>query len=386
MINEKLKLWIFVDWYLPAYKAGGPIQSISNLVNRLKDEFDISIITSNTDLEETLNLKTKDVNVWVYKNGYRVMYLDANHQNQSFFKKILSENSFDVVYFNSLFSVKYTLLPFWLLRNKPIKRVLATRGMLGKGALAIKPLKKILFLKLFRFMGLHKKVVWHATAESEKNEIIEHFGIRRRILLAPNLSSIRTDALIEKKKNANQIHLFYLSRIAIKKNLFGALEALLKIKPEFKVRYSIIGPIEDKMYWEKCLKLIDKMPEHISVNYLGAVPNHKLSELLKTEHVLFLPTYGENFGHVIMESWQNGCPVIISDQTPWLNLELKELGYDVPLEKENGFVKVIEKFCEMSELEYNKWSNRSYIYANEFIENPELIEQNKALFLNENIK
>ena len=33
----------------------------------------------------------------------------------------------------------------------------------------------------------------------------------------------------------------------------------------------------------------------------------------------------ENFGHVIVESWQNGCPVLISENTPWKNLESQKL-------------------------------------------------------------
>ena len=381
MKNNKTKLWIFVDWYLPAYKAGGPIQSVSNLVNRLKDELDISVITSNTDLGEDLNLNTSEVNVWVPKEGYRVIYLDQNHQNKTFYQKLFSENTIDVVYFNSLFSIKYTLLPFWLLKNKPLRRVLATRGMLGKGALAIKPLKKNLFLKVFKAMGLHKKVVWHATAESEVKEIKEHFGNDRQILLAPNLSAIGSERSSIKQKMTQQLNLFFLSRIAIKKNLIGALTILSKMKSEYQIRFTIIGPIDDKMYWEKCQKVIEALPKHIHINYLGAIPNHELGAYLKEEHVLFLPTFGENFGHVIMESWQNACPVIISDQTPWLDLKVEQLGFDIPLDKQELFIEAIEQFANMSQEEFSLWSEASFNHAKEFIRNPKVLEQNKALFL-----
>ena len=41
-MKNKLKKTIlcFVDHYLPGYKAGGPIQSIVNLVENLGDEFE----------------------------------------------------------------------------------------------------------------------------------------------------------------------------------------------------------------------------------------------------------------------------------------------------------------------------------------------------------
>lgn len=382
MTKIKTRLWIFIDWYLPAYKAGGPIQSVSNLVNRLKKEFDISIITSNSDLGELLALETTDLNVWMPKDGYRVMYIEAENQNKQFYEELFSNNTIDVVYFNSLFSIKYTLLPFWLLRNQPIRRVLASRGMLGKGALAIKPLKKNLFLKLFKILKLHKKVIWHATAQTEVDEIDAHFGPEIKIMLAPNLSAVGAYSFIGKEKQFNQLNIFFLSRIAIKKNLLGALDILSNIKMNSRIRFNIIGPIDDKVYWQKCGKKIKSLPENINVNYLSAIPNSELSMILKEEHILFLPTYGENFGHVIMESWQNGCPVIISDQTPWLDLESNKLGFDISLEKNKEFIEAIEQFCDMSEAEYNVWAASAFNYAKKFVENPEVLEQNIALFLN----
>ncbi|NRD20824.1 glycosyltransferase [Winogradskyella eckloniae] len=378
----KIKLWIFIDWYLPAYKAGGPIQSIANLVSRLKTEFDISVITSNTDLGEIINIPSEQLNVWVEKEGYKVMYLDAKHQNRQFYTELFKTHSFDVVYFNSLFSVKYTLLPFWLLRNKPIRRVLATRGMLGAGALAIKPLKKKVFLSLFKCFSLHKKVFWHATAQSEIDEIKLHFGEARNILLAPNLSAISKDVYSKKIKEDHKINVFFLSRISFKKNLIGALEALSKVSSKYTVRFNIIGPIDDENYWKKCEAQINALPKHILVNYLGAIPNDQLSLTLKEEHVLLLPTFHENFGHVIMESWQNGCPVIISDQTPWRNLENEKLGYDMSNSNAIGFTTAIEHFCKMEDDEYNQWSKSAFEFAKGFIENPKVLEQNKSLFLN----
>lgn len=381
MTNEKLKLWIFIDWYLPAYKAGGPIQSVSNLVVRLKSEFDISVITSNLDLGEPLDLETEDLNVWREKDGYRVMYLNCKNQNRKFYKKLFSKNTIDVVYFNSLFSKKFTVLPLLILKNTAIRRVLASRGMLGKGALAIKPLKKKLFLEWFKFMNLHKKVIWHATAKSESDEIKMHFGKDITIALAPNLSALSRSENFKKKKLKYQINIFFLSRIAIKKNLIGALEFLSKIQITSQINFTIIGPVDDKAYWQKCQMKIKSLQKHLRVDYLGAIPNHELSNHLKEQHILLLPTYGENFGHVIMESWQNGCPVVISDQTPWRALKKDKLGYDIAIKNEREFIEAIEHLIKMPQDEYAQWSNSAFEFAKKFIENPKVLEQNKALFL-----
>ena len=44
---------MFVGYYLPGFKSGGPVRTISNMVEWLGDEFDFKIITSNCDLGDT---------------------------------------------------------------------------------------------------------------------------------------------------------------------------------------------------------------------------------------------------------------------------------------------------------------------------------------------
>ena len=47
---KKIRILIFIDWFLPAYKAGGPIRSIANLVDNLHADFDFYIVTGDRDL------------------------------------------------------------------------------------------------------------------------------------------------------------------------------------------------------------------------------------------------------------------------------------------------------------------------------------------------
>ena len=58
-----------------------------------------------------------------------------------------------------------------------------------------------------------------------------------------------------------------------------------------------------------------------SVAYTGEATHRDLQRRLSTYDVMILPTLGENFGHIIVEAWAAGCPVLISDRTPWRRLE-----------------------------------------------------------------
>ncbi|TQI71936.1 glycosyltransferase involved in cell wall biosynthesis [Gramella sp. Hel_I_59] len=377
---EKKKILIFIDWFLPGYKAGGPIQSVVNLINHLGHAYDFDVVTSNKDLGEVAAYPNITFNEWIERENCRVIYLDERNQNLKRYREILREKQYDSVYFNSLFSVNYTLKPLLVLRNFKVKLILAPRGMLGEGALNIKPLKKKVFLKLFRSFGFSSKINWHATAASEATEIKQHFGEDSKVRIATNLSAVMANDFPEKKKDEGFLNLFFLSRISKKKNLKAALQYLSSVNNLYNINFSIIGPVEEEKYWQECLEIVDDLPKNIRVKNIGAVPNHHLKEELKDQHFMLLPTFHENFGHVIMESWQNACPVIISNNTPWEQLEQKKIGFDIPLEQEEQFIKAIEKVTAMDQAEYNDWSKAAFDFAKEYCNDPKAIEASRQLF------
>jgi glycosyltransferase involved in cell wall biosynthesis len=127
--------------------------------------------------------------------------------------------------------------------------------------------------------------------------------------------------------------------------------------------------------------VLNDLPNNVKVSYLGALPNNKLCTILNNQHVMILPTQHENFGHVIMESWQAGCPVIISKNTPWKDLELKQLGFDLDNNNLQSYVKTIHHFTKMNQIEYSEWSQASFDYGKAFSENKTLINKTKQLFL-----
>mgnify|MGYP006147831041 FL=1 len=146
------KLLIFIDWYVPAHKAGGPIRSVYNLVQTFKDEMDIYIVTSTRDLGEEIELEGIVKNEWTTQDGVKIIYLETAKQNVDFYKKIIKEISPSTFYLNSLFSKNFTLLPIQAYGQLGLKTklIIAPRGMFSKGALAIKPIKKKLFFILMQ--------------------------------------------------------------------------------------------------------------------------------------------------------------------------------------------------------------------------------------------
>lgn len=98
--------------------------------------------------------------------------------------------------------------------------------------------------------------------------------------------------------------------------------------------------------------------------------------------LFFLPTLGENFGHVIAEALSSGLPVLISDTTPWRDLAEKSLGWDIPLNEVDRFAECIEACAAKSPEEYIQWRQSIRAWALKNIGNQDAIEQNRRLFLN----
>ena len=259
--------------------------------------------------------------------------------------------------------------------------ILAPRGMLGEGALKIKATKKRLFISLARLFHFYKNITWHASSELEAKEIKGVFGNKvKNIKVAIDISILPKNEKIEKEKDAGLLKLFFLSRITDKKNLLGAIKILSSIS-EGNIIYDIIGPLGNENYWEECKKEIQKVPANIKINYLGSIPNFQLLEKLKTYHFFLFPTQNENYGHVIAESLAAGCPVILSDKTPWLDLDEHNAGWVIPIENYNEFKTKVLEALKMKKQEYNIMANNSIEYLNNKITNSNIIQNNRDIFL-----
>ena len=69
---NKLKVLVFVDWFLPAYKAGGPITSMLALIQNLGNELDIVIVTDESEVNDLVeSLRTGAVSPMSYSDNLK---------------------------------------------------------------------------------------------------------------------------------------------------------------------------------------------------------------------------------------------------------------------------------------------------------------------------
>ncbi|WP_349431858.1 glycosyltransferase [Methylomarinum sp. Ch1-1] len=378
-----MRVYVSVAFYLPGFKAGGPIKTIQNMVTQLDGDLEFWIVTRDRDLGDTEVYPSVQPNEWMELDSSKVLYLSPDHFNVKSFAKVINDANFDVLYLNSFFDVNFSIKPLIARRLgliKPCPLVLAPRGEFSKGALALKAFKKKLYINLANWFGLYTNITWQASSELEKIDILNALNVDpASIFIAKDLPEKKSRVSNDQNNQVlSEVRLVFLSRISPMKNLNFALRVLSNVKSS--LIFDIYGPIEDENYWQSCLKWIDALPKYIKVNYCGAVNPAQVSHIFSHYDLFFFPTRGENYGHVIAESLSVGTPVLTSDQTPWLNLSDDNLGWDLPLESESLFIEKIEQVANMSRDARSIWRKQVMERASSRVNSDADVADNKALF------
>lgn len=374
------RLLIFVDWFDPAYMAGGPIRTTVNMALQLSRYFKVDVVTSDRDLHGAEPMKGIRQNVWIeYAEGVHVYYFSKERLRYRNILATVAERTPDVVYCNGMYSRYFTVYPLLMhaFGQLPVSMVVGPHGMLRPSALKFKAWKKVFFLRTLRFSGIPRKLTFHATDEDEVRDIRQQFGdiAVKAVADLPALMGPRPPVLPKKRLHLRAI---FIGRVHPIKNLEMVIRfaALL----EGTVEIVIVGVVEDARYWESCQTLIKGLPSNVRIEMVGEKTHQQVLELLSTVHVLFLPTRGENFGHAIYEALVAGKPVLISDQTPWKDLEAHKAGFDLDPEDVKGFRSAAQEMVNWEEKTYGEWSQGARRYVEQRMKIDKLIDEYIKLF------
>ena len=360
------KILVFIDWYLPGYKAGGPIRSMANLVGHLNDKFEFLIVTRNIDYLETVPYPDINPDKWLNAgNNQKVLYLSGKNITRKKIRQIIKQTDFDIAYINGVYSFYFSLFPLIIFSYFAKKEsIVAPRGMFSAQGLGVKIFKKKVFVFFSRLVRLYQKSIIHVTSQSEMDDIEKLKLNPQKLFFATNLPPTINKAnrkITEKKPG--ELKLVSIARISAEKNTLFALECLQKYQYKGNIVFDLYGPVYQQDYWEKCKVIIKNLPENIKVNYCSELNNKLVVNTLSNYHFLFLPSKGENFGHSILESLMNGCPVIISNKTPWQNIEKVNAGWDINLEESESFAQKIQEATNLDDQGYKKMSENAKNYA-----------------------
>lgn len=385
--NIMLSVLTFVRHYLPGYKHGGPLRTIANMVEALGDEFSFRIVTLDrdaTDTEPYPDLPSDGG--WVNVGKAAVLYLPPDKKSFRHFARIIRETPHDSVYLNSFFDPVFTLKPLLARRLGLVpdaRWIIAPRGEFSPGALDLKAWKKRPFIAGVRAAGVYRGLTWQASSEHEEADIRRALGSdAERIHIAPDLpggAAPANAAVAGPRKDGEPLRICFLSRVSPMKNLAYALDVLARVR--VPVRFDIYGPLDDRRYWDECRSRISRLPANVVADYRGAVGHAEVLSVLARYDLFFLPTLGENYGHVICEALAAGTPVLIADTTPWRDLAESGVGWALPLSAPGAFAEKIEWLARAVCVERTRMRICALSYVKKMRDQGSAIESNRRMLL-----
>jgi glycosyltransferase involved in cell wall biosynthesis len=213
--------------------------------------------------------------------------------------------------------------------------VISPRGMMSAWAWRHRPWRKSLARWLVHPEALTSVRGWHATSVEEEAEI-RSLGFTQPICVAPNGVDAPTPEEVARAREhwqavcpeiaGHRVAVFY-SRFHRKKRVLELLEVWSRHAPADWLL--LLAGIPQDYQPEELERLASRLPGGKRIrafDSLGRPPPYAVGSLF------VLPSHNENFGLVIAEAMAHGLPALVTDTTPWKELDRQESGWCVPWE------------------------------------------------------
>lgn len=200
--------------------------------------------------------------------------------------------------------------------------VVAPRGTLSMHAMGINALQKNIFWRLLQAHALRAAACFHATAESEYEDI-RRLGFRQPVCILPN--GIDVPPMVQ-APNTGRRQLLFLGRIHPIKGIDNLLRAWQSVEHQFPEWDLVVAGPDNGGYLAQMQALTEKL-QLKRIMFRGALYGDQKLQAYRDASLYVLPTHSENFGMTVAEALAAGTPAIVTKGAPWGELEKQGAGW-----------------------------------------------------------
>lgn len=329
--------------YIPSIdEISGGVGAYMQLFTRdLGRQCELHVVTHRSDNERMLE------NCTVHYIDYK--WKPWNNCKREFLT-LLNEIHPDVFHTNSCWMPVSALTAMWA-KDAGYKVVYTPHGMLEPYSIRRHYwTKKLPAILLFQKKGLQVCDLIHATADTEKENLLK-LGWNKKVVVVANCVQI-DDIEIKSSWRRNKKVLF-LSRVHPKKGINFLIEAVGRLKTEFAgYTFTIVGPGEAS-YVQELKDVARKNGVADLFDFVGPVYAQDKWPLYREADLFVLPTWSENFAIVVPEALASGTPVITTYGTPWAELNDVQCGWCTEIGT-GPTMEALMKFLSCSEQELER--------------------------------
>lgn len=232
-----------------------------------------------------------------------------------------TSRSVDIIHNHSLWMMP-NVYPGIVAHRHKIPLAISPRGTLSTWARESGSVLKRFFWPLVQKPALLATVCFHATAESEYEDI-RRMGFRQPVAIIPNGIDMPEPT---PKQDSTLRTLLFLGRVHPKKGLDMLLPAWKAVQDHFpEWRLVIAGPDNDG-YLGRMQNLAARLNLQ-RIEFVGALRGAQKWDAYHQADLFVLPTYSENFALTVAEALSSGIPAIVSKGAPWARLTEKRAGW-----------------------------------------------------------
>lgn len=322
--------------YLPSidFSCGGTTTYMQLLAESLGRLSELHIITHSSS--RPIDIKNCTIH-YINKNIFGAM--------KSEWMNLLNEITPDIVHVNCCWLPQCAWVQKWS-QAKNYKVILTPHGMLEPWIVKRNYwTKKLPALLLYQKSAIKKANCIHATAESEKKNLLR-LGYNNNIVVIPN--AVDVDDIKMKESWQRTKTILFLSRVHEQKGINFLIEATATLKEALKGYQIIIAGEGEASYIATLKQMALRADVQDIISFAGGVYGDEKWELFRKADLFVLPTFTESFGIAIAEALASGTPVITTNGTPWNDIVEHCCGWITEIGAAPT-VDALKKFLELDE-------------------------------------
>ena len=300
-----------------AEEASGPTYSVMRQCEVLIDVGeDVQLATLRSGLCSSDRLFVRE-----FPRGVGPRRLGRSPEMLSWLRDVVLSKHVNIIHSHGLWMMP-NVYAGWVTRRHKCHLIISPCGTLSEGALSHSAYVKRLFWWLLQDSACRHASCFHATAESELEDI-RRAGFVQPVCIIPIGIDVPP---LRREVTGSRRELLFLGRIHPIKGvdiLLRAWRMLADRFPDWDLH--IVGPDNDG-YLPKMRKLAIELGLQ-RLKFSGPLYGEEKWRAFDQADLFVLPTHSENFGVTIAEALAAGTPAVVTRGAPWSELKLRGAGW-----------------------------------------------------------
>jgi len=226
---------------------------------------------------------------------------------------------------------------------------------------------KLLFPKFFYTHEISDRIMLIANSTLTKSHILKVLKPKFMQVLYPPIKSKHIYGIFKKEgKSIKGDSAVFIGRVIPEKNIEDIIYVARLIKDRIKLKFKIIGFLEDKAFLEYLIRVVKGLRLR-NVQFMINASREKVIDMLLRAKFIIHPAQYEPFGASVVEGMAAGCVPIVKRGVngPWMDITQKGLygfGYDTPRELAMILTELIKEY---DSLKLDKITDRALNFEEE---------------------